>query len=243
GCLFRTGRFFTHLRRRTAKRPRHAPLQTIIYTTCPPGFSYPGACHDAEAIPEGAQCNKKGDFLSGDGWGIIYNGMPQENIQDCAFICHGWLRCNSYGWNSSDPDTPCRFYEKGLAEGGFLEEPVSPTSWYDVGCANCTRCGMETPSIVPGLPPSGSQCTLSKNIDPQYHCNQAGTVNAGARFYVVMIYPHTVDAENCATICSNRRGCRASGYDFSRDRYQCLFSGYSLKDANFQKSSGGQIWS
>ncbi|KAH7146195.1 hypothetical protein EDB81DRAFT_794648 [Dactylonectria macrodidyma] len=211
--------------------------------TCPPGFTYPGTCHDAEALPAGAQCNMRGHFLSGDGWGIVYNGMPQDQIEDCAFICNSWYTCKSYGYNASDPDTPCRFYEKGLVEGGFIEEPISSTSWYDLGCADCTRCGSEPPSIVPGLPDTGPQCNLRSNVSVEYNCNQAGTVSAGGRFYDTMIYPHNADAENCATICSHLKGCRASAYDPSQGPYACLFSGYSLKDARFKKSPGTEIWS
>ncbi|KAH6894730.1 hypothetical protein B0T10DRAFT_481019 [Thelonectria olida] len=211
--------------------------------TCPAGFTYPGACHDAEAAPASAKCNKKGHLESGDAWGITYNGMPQDQIQDCAFICHLWYTCQSFGYNTSDPDTPCRFYERPLTDAGLIEEPDASTSWYDMACSDCTYCGSVPPSIVPGLTDSGPRCTLNKDFETQYHCNQAGTVSAGARLYKTEIYPHDANAENCGTICAHFEGCRASAYDPSQGPYACLFSGYSLKDASFQRTSGSQVWS
>ncbi|KAF7548896.1 hypothetical protein G7Z17_g6769 [Cylindrodendrum hubeiense] len=224
---------------------------STVSHTCPAGISYPGACYSATPTASGSTCGKKGWVWLTDAYGIGGNDWKQDSVEDCALYCEvNSSQCSAYGFSDGDTTgAPCRFVHDSLTLSGFQEDSSYSTTWYDMGCVTCIMCDAATASTsAPASTSScalnnGEGCTLKTLVDSGYHCDQAGTVQQEAYGYSNADYPFQGSSEQCAAICAQKTGCKASSYDSSRSSVQCAFIGVSLSAAGFSASGGTSSWS
>lgn len=221
--------------------------------SCPAGISYPGACYSATPTSSGSICGKRGDVPLTDAYGVSSKDWAQNSVRDCALYCElQGSQCSAYGW--SDEDTvgmPCRFIHDSVTASGFSEDSSWATTWYDMGCVTCIMCEASTATSTTSAATSTSTCALNNGegctskilVEAGYYCNQAGTVQQEAYAYSNTDYPFQGSAKQCAAICAQKTGCKASSYDSSRSSFQCSFISSSLQSAGFSASAGSSRWS
>ncbi|KAH7145690.1 hypothetical protein B0J13DRAFT_666278 [Dactylonectria estremocensis] len=224
---------------------------------CPLGITYPGQCFSSNQIPPGSTCGEKGSVPYADPYSVSSSVWEQNTVEDCALYCHKTrTQCSAYGWSSDGPSTArCRFSHDSLVDAGFTAVASATITWYDIDCMTCFVCapGQATATTGSAAPTSGSStcglnngdgCDLKPLVAAQYKCNQAGTIQQEAYAYSNTDYPFQGSVEQCAAICAQHNGCRASAYDSSRTMTQCSFISSYLSSAGFAASASSRdVWS